>query len=208
MKAAILVPELEELFAEPWPEEARAVLPAAGVEVGEATPIWISILAWAALAAIGELHEAADPEPEVAKCFDRLRLREVVAEALEAVGVSAERRWQTAARVRASFAHARFGAEARPEAGRKSAAPFSWLHDADVAWLIGVHEHEGARYFDKSSFERLLWWMSLSELLSIVGVDGARRAELISALERRLAARSRAAAKAGYRVEALLFEGE
>ena len=35
-------------------------------------------------------------------------------------------------------------------------APFSWLHDPDMAWLIGVHSYEGVRYFNKELFEQLL----------------------------------------------------
>jgi hypothetical protein len=79
----------------------------------------------------------------------------------------------------------------------------SWIHDADVAWLIGVHEHEGVRYFFKEPFERLLWWMSLPAMLEIAAAPQPDP-EKLRLLERELASRMDAAKQAGYRVEEML----
>jgi hypothetical protein len=86
-------------------------------------------------------------------------------------------------------------------------APFSWLHDPDLAWLVGVHEHEGVHYMVKEPFETLLWWMSLRTLFTILGSPKIDP-DAIAALERRLKARMHAAAEKGYRVEALFESGE
>ena len=81
--------------------------------------------------------------------------------------------------MRASFAHAYaddgarpavLSAEARARRQKKptlpaAGGPFSWLHDPDVAWLIGVHRYQDAQYFVKEPFERFLWWMTLPALL-------------------------------------------
>ncbi|HEU5451644.1 MAG TPA: hypothetical protein VFU76_06650, partial [Terriglobales bacterium] len=102
--------------------------------------------------------------------------------------------------VRAAFAHA--GGAARPESAG-APVPLTWLHDAEVAWLIGVHEYEGVRYLVREPFERLTWWMALPALLDLAAEKIPSREE-IELLEQALRARVSAAEQAGYRVEALL----
>jgi hypothetical protein len=205
LRAALRVPALERHFAEPWPEEVHSVLPP-GKRPPLSKAIWATVLAWCALEAIGSLHDPAHPEPAAAVLFESLRLREPMAEAFAAAGLAGEERWQAAARVRAAFAHeVRTGAEtAAPLSPR---VPFTWLHDPDVAWLLGVNEHQGARYFVKELYVQLLWWMAFRNLLALAAEPEPDRSAL-AALECTLTARLQAAAEAGYRVEALFdWEG-
>jgi hypothetical protein len=206
LSSALRVPQLERYFSAPWTEEARAVLPSVNNGRVPQLAIWSTILAWCALDALGEYHNPADPGPAAAALFDALRLREPMAEAFAAAGLHDEKRWRAAARVRAAFAHASLVSETDPKERPPGAAPFTWLHDPDVAWLVGVHEYQGTRYLVKESLERLLWWMALRRLLMIAQADKPD-VEAIRRLEHRLRARMNAAAESGYQVEALFEPG-
>ena len=201
IEAARRIPQLERLFSKPWPEEAHAVLPSAE-PAKDAAAIWGTVLAWAALRALGTLLRPGAPDRGAAKAFDQLRLRQPMAAAFSELGWTGEQRWQAAARVRATFAHTYFADGAR---GMPSAAsgPFTWLHDPDVAWLIGVHSYQDEQFLVKEPFESFLWWMALPSLLRLAEPQVADR-EAVSSLERQLEQSTRAAADAGYRVEALL----
>jgi hypothetical protein len=202
LQAALRLPAVESAFAQPWPEEARSVLPSRSVPPEMAIPIMGTVVAWCVLNALGGFASPGDPEPAATRLFDGLHLREAFAEDLEKLGLSGEECWRAAARLRASFAHAAWRPGAKLPRGR--AVPiFSWLHDPDVAWAIGVHEWDGSRYFIKEPFERLLWWMALPAILAILSAPVLDRKEL-RALEDQIEARVRAAADTGYRVEALL----
>jgi glycosidase len=205
LEAALHIPELEHYFAEPWPEEARSVLPTAGADPKAALPIWGAVLAWCAVHALGCLSDPQQPEPAALQLFDSMHLREAVADALTKLGLKDEERWRAAARLRAAFAHAGWapGAELLP--GRATAL-FSWVHDPDVAWIIGVHEWDSVRYFVKEPYERLLWWMALPALLQLAGKPQPGREGILN-LEQQIEARLRAAAAGGYRVEALFEAG-
>jgi len=201
LKATLHVPAVERAFSAPWSAEARAVLPNASATRAAAAPTWGCVLAWALLESAARAAAPSDPESYALALFDEGRLRQPVAEALEKLGVQGEDRWRASARLRFAFAHpwALYGAR-RAET---TPAPYAWLHDPDVMWLLGVHEHEGVRYFNKESFEQLLWWTALRPLIEIASkksVDSARAAEV----ERDLNERFRAAAAAEYRVESLL----
>ncbi|HWR35423.1 MAG TPA: alpha-amylase family glycosyl hydrolase [Clostridia bacterium] len=204
--AALKLPSLEHLFSTAWLEEAREVLPEVKDTPAQATCKWATILAWCAMDALGTLHDPADPEHAAAALFDALRLREPMAASFMTAGFTAEESWRAAARVRAAFAHA-FWVFQSDSTGPRGATPFSWLGDPDVAWFIGVHEHEGVKYFVKEQFETLLWWMSLRQMLAIVEEE-APDPRAVRALEEALRARALAASTEGYRIEELFESGQ
>jgi glycosidase len=202
LQAAMRVPELQKGFPHPWPDEAIKVLPS-DAEVEHAAAIWSTVLAWCTMQALGHLLSASAPDATSATEFDELRLREPMAEAFKAAGLESEERWRAAARVRSAFAHAQWGV-ATDRSAKATGAPFTWLHDPDVAWLIGAHEHEGIRYFNKEQYERLLWWMALRKLLALANNPDS---EQVRALQLQIEARMKSAAESGYRVEALFANG-
>ena len=202
LEAALRLPALEARFGTPWPEEARAVLPTAGSSAGHATAIWGTLLAWCVLEALGRACDPADPDRAAVRLFEALRLREPMADAFALLGLEGEQRWRAAARVRAAFAHAVWAPGAVALAARPAAA-YAWLDDPDVAWLIDKHEHQGAHYFRKEPFERMVWWMALRALLAIAAAPRPD-VEAARTLERAIAERLRAAEAAGWRVEAFL----
>jgi len=169
--------------------------------------IWGTILAWCALESLGRTCNPNDPEHAATDLFDALRLREQLAEDFSRLGFSGEDRWRAAARIRCSFAHRAWAPQPEP-ASAPFAAPLSWVHDPDVAWLIGVHEYQGVRYFIKEQYEELLWWMALPRLLQIAGKPTvavkAVGEPAVREVENALESRMRSALEAGYRVESLL----
>src|SRR5262249_30121761 len=155
---------------------------------------WSAVLAWCALeaiGAIGAMHDPENPNPAAAGLFDALRLRGPLAAAFAAQGLAGDEEWRAAARLRASFAHS-----------RQLRGPQPWIDDPDVAWAIGLHEHEGGRYLVKEHLERLLWWMALRELLDIAGMPRLEQ-ERLALVEEAISDRMKAAERGGYRVDAL-----
>jgi hypothetical protein len=223
VRAARGIAALEREFQSPWPVEAREVLPTAeagppGASRAAATApetpgaasaarsggaprtpraaLWGTVLAWCAVEAVARLSGPAGPAQTGVRLFDTLRLRRPMAEAFEVLGLDGEERWRAAARLRVSFAEAHRVAT-QPATG-VARIPGPRL-DPDVAWLIGVHEAQGTVYYVKEPFERLLWWLALPALLALAAEPLDRDA--VRALEREIAARARAAAEAGYRLD-------
>jgi hypothetical protein len=148
--------------------------------------LWGAVLAWSVMEAMAELLDEPSGPAAAAQLFDALRLRGPIAEAFAACGIEGEERWRAAARLRAVFAHAGV-----------ASAPYSWIHDPDVAWVLGVHQYEGVHYLVKEHFERLLWWMEFRRLLEVKGTEELR------SVEQEIRARMEVMAQAGYRVEEL-----
>src|SRR5579859_5805240 len=174
-----------------WPEEARAVLPVGEVPHQKAIAIWSMMLAWCAVDALGHLQNPTEHESASARLFDALRLRDPLGAAFAAAGLVDDERWRAAARLRASFAHSSL-----------VIAPFNWLHDPDVAWVVGIHKYEDVSYLVKEQFERLLWWMNLRALLEIAATQPPDVEKLLT-VQKQIKVRMLAAQDAGYRVETL-----
>jgi hypothetical protein len=183
--------ELEARLQSPWPSDARALFAGDAAALG-------ALLGWCALEALGRACDPANAAASAARLFDSLRLRGVLADAVGRLGLEGEERWRTAARVRVALAHAPSAAGARRVTAVRAPA-LDWIRDPDAAWLTGVHDYEGVRYFVKEPFERLVWWMALPALLDLAA-DTSPSPQAIRALERDIAASFEAAAAAGYRL--------
>jgi hypothetical protein len=173
-----------------WAAESCDVLPLGDFSGRQRIDVWSSVLGWCALEAIGHAYNPLEPEAAAEQLFDTLRLREPLAEAFALHGLSDDERWRAAARLRASFAHS-----SRP------VSPGSWIHDPDVAWLIGVHQYEGVSYVVKEHFEHLIWWMALRDLLDAASgpqLDHDRLVTITDEINRLL----RTVQEDGYRVDA------
>ena len=99
LRAALRLPEMEALFAEPWTVAARRVLPSGSPQL-TATAMWGPVLGWSALELLAESMDLKQPERTALDLFDRLRLREPFAQAFEALGFEGEEAWRAAARIK------------------------------------------------------------------------------------------------------------
>jgi glycosidase len=190
LDAAMNIVGLEIRFESPWPADVRALF-----EPRDAAALG-ALLAWCALEALGRLCDPVNPGGLGARLFDSLRLRGVLAAAEERLGLSGDECWRAAARVRVALAHAPAAAGVGPMPLVQTPVP-DWNHDPDAAWLTGINEHQGKRYFVKELFDQLVWWMALPSLIDLAAASPSPQA--IRALERDVAASIEAAAVAGYR---------
>lgn len=191
VETALRLPTLDRQGKALWPPEALSVLPLGHGEPSQVPVVWASVLAWIVVEAMGHRQKGTNSQATSLAIFDSLRLRQPLAEALGSVGAIGEEAWQGAAKVRALLAHS-----SRPT------AVATWIQDPDVAWLMGLHQHEGVSYVVKEQFERLLWWMALPLLIELARATRPDTEKIIAVREQ-IAARIEAMARSGYRVEAL-----
>lgn len=189
IETALKLPAIAKRTAGSWPDEAREVLPLGDSPHHRPVLIWSSVLAWEVIHAIGRHRDQAPPERAGVQLFDTLRLRQPLAELLNAAGAAGEEQWRGAARVRALLAHS-----SHPQ------ATYGWIQDPDVAWLMGVHQHEGVTYVVKEHFERVLWWMALPALIESAAGREPDQEEL-EAIRDQVMERIQSVEHGGYRVE-------
>jgi hypothetical protein len=167
------------------------------------------VLAWSVLELLAQSVNAENPERAALDLFDRLRLREPLAHAFEALGFEAEESWRVAARIKvALLIEAKVfvsAAPVYPPAAHPRIPILSSVlwQDADVRWLTGVHEAEGRSYFVKESYEELLWWLQLPTLCKLAAESVPERGA-IQEIGEAVSGAVEAAVSAGYSLDALL----
>ena len=131
LSAAMRIPVVETLFKEPWTAAARRVLPSPSPQM-TATAMWGPIIAWCALETLAESINAAKPEQVALDAFDRLRLRQPLAESFNALGFEGETGWRAAARIKVVLM-AEAEAVREAPAPQVSSAPASQSTEAKLA---------------------------------------------------------------------------
>ncbi len=197
LHALLTLPQVESAFSTPWPIAARSILPSRS-PIHNAGAIWAPALAWALFATLGESLDQANPGAPVLAAFDHFRLRHVLAEAFNALNFSGEDTWRAAARVRLAVVAPSTLESADDTSAVPGFPPQVWA-EGDVRWLTGVHDSGGATYFNKESYEQLLWWRALPALAT-VAKGTAPDATAVTQIEQSLMAAARAAERAGYRL--------
>ncbi len=99
LQASLRIPAIEGLFDGSWAVAARRVLPNPDPQ-RPSTAIWGPLLAWCVLQMLASSIDPDVPESTALDLFDRLRLREPLAQAFAALGLEGEESWRAAARIK------------------------------------------------------------------------------------------------------------
>ena len=195
--AAARLPDLENAFRRGWPQEARVVLPSHSPRQSAAL-VWAPVVGWCLIQALAEI---LPPNISPAEAFDQLYLRSALADAFQPLGLAGDDGYRASARIRLLITHP-LQTETRAEQ-----AGLDW-NDPDVAWLTGLHDAQGHRYFNKEAHEQLVWWIKLPRLLAVAekepAAKSAERRNAVREVEFQAEQATEAARKAGYRLDALL----
>ncbi len=114
LRATMRIPIVEALFPVPWTAAARRVLPSPSPQL-TATEMWGPIFAWCALEVLAESIDPDNPERLALDLFDRLRLREPLAQAFNALGFEGEEGWRVAGRIKVLLLVAASVGQPQPE---------------------------------------------------------------------------------------------
>ncbi|MGA2276237.1 MAG: alpha-amylase family glycosyl hydrolase [Terracidiphilus sp.] len=229
LRMAMSIPAVEALFPAPWPAAARRMLPSPSPQL-TATAIWAPVIGWCVLQLLAESIDVANAPHLALDLFDRLRLREPLAQAFASLGFEGEEAWRTAARMKVLLlteagagkpdeASAAKAVVFSPQANEQEVAevsdpveeapatsPLFWpalWHDADMRWLTGVHPAEGHDYLVRERYEELLWWLLMPSLLRMAGEAAPSRAA-IQAMAQAIQEALAAAEALHYRVDLLI----
>jgi hypothetical protein len=195
--AAAKLPALEHAFTHGWPSEARVVLPSYSPQTTAVT-VWAPVVSWALLRAFTDALPSAQNLGEV---FDHLYLRSALADAFHPLGLEGDAAHRAASRVRILLA------QTKETEGDLHQQPLPW-NDPDIVWLTGLHHAQDHRYFNKESYEQLLWWSVLPQLISIAEKDPAGKTAAAKQALRTIESENEdatiAAQTAGYRLDQML----
>jgi hypothetical protein len=168
------------------PAEAKAGEPAAsttekparGRLVAGAPAAWGTLLAWLFTHPLGAVQSPAEAGEVSRAWIDEWMLGRIIAGALQDMQLSEAEAWRCVGLVRILTRHhawwkpvpapeklaetAQLAAQSTPTA---AAVLRTWLSDRDVQAFISMNRYQDVLYYNKETFEELLWWMFVVAVL-------------------------------------------
>ena len=131
--------------------------------------IWGSLFGWCFVRCLGKVIQEADFDQQSRSWIDEWLLGKLMAGALADFGLSEGDAGRAVAVIKLLTTHQLWFEMQGPPDKRAYQVLQAALQDAEIQQLIQVNRWQGALWFNKESFERLLWWM-----LCLAVVDAQR----------------------------------
>jgi glycosidase len=191
--------------AEPEKDDYTAAIKEIQTGLGDELPIWSRVFGWAFVHAVGKLSDATNYDEQSRSWIDEWLLGRMIAGALREVGLDEIAAARAVVIIKRLTSHQHWFAAQGSEGAYETLEAL--LRDSEMQQLLGVNRYQGVLWFNKQSFERLLWWLLLLAAV-MISADPARTSNEVTediaacyGIVRRLRV---AAAESGYQVEKLL----
>ena len=175
LTAALYLPVLEDLLPSLAQTEYRPILRYLHLDPAEEAPglkglpegearLWGSLLCYLFTHLLGEV--TGSPEaPEVSRSWmDEWLFSKIIVRALGDLGVEEGETQRAISLIKILTAHQGWHSPfPQPHALLQN-----WLKDSEVQRWIGVNRYQGILWYNKESFEALLWWFFVTSLLDLL----------------------------------------
>ena len=198
--------------------DGRAALEYLHAGLDDSPLAWGTLWAWSFTHALGRIVDDVSFAQVARSWVDEWLLGRIIAGALQDMGASTEAADRAVLTVKFLISHQRWfaavtdsQAEGEGDEGTQMRSLLdTWLRDADVRQFIQVHRYRDVLWFNKESFEELVWWMLVVAVVQLLADPGRSETEVEDAVVYLYALATRlcqAAEASGYQVERLV-EGQ
>jgi hypothetical protein len=204
VSAILELPRLDARFAGVG-DGAQAAIREVQAGLPDSAATWGAMVGWAFVHALGKLGAAPDHAEQSRSWIDEWLLGRIIAATLRDMGADEQAANRSVAVIRQATSHQDWFAS--PDMEHTSQLVEALLGDREMQQLLGVNRYQGILWFDKTAFERLLWWMLLVAVVSLsadAGPEPAEAAATIGAAHATVRQLRDAADRAGYQIEKLL----
>jgi hypothetical protein len=179
-------PEYDQVlrFLHLKPVKSKEVSPGLdGLEKGS-LKVWGPLLSYLFIHEIGYIAGVSQPAEVSRSWIDEWLLGKIITRALMDLGLDEGEAWSDVSLVKIMTAHQGWWkpADEKSEALDPYTLLQTWLKDSEIQRWIGVNRYQGILWYNKESFEALVWWFFVGAILDIlaegpVGHDRSPEAE-------------------------------
>jgi hypothetical protein len=157
VETILQLPSLETRVPSPECAEALKYLDS---NLDDVAAIWGSIFGWCLARSLGKVVQEASFDQQSRSWIDEWLLGKLIAGALTDFGLSEGEAWRAVTVIKLLTTHQFWFEFKGPKEKLAYQVLEAALQDAEIQQLIQVNRWQGALWFNKESFERLLWWMT------------------------------------------------
>ena len=167
---------------------------------------WGTLLSWIFTHRLGEVITNINYGEISRAWIDEWLLGKIITKALIGLGLEDQISWRSVSLIKFLNSHQDWYERKLPKNQQAYHALQSWLSDHEIQQFLGINRYQGILWFNRESFEELLWWMFVIRLIKISAkVDKSDNVvdDILSCYEI-ITRLNKAAEASGYQVEALL----
>ena len=129
--------------------------------------VWGTLLSWLFVHDLGRAAVSVDAAQRSRSAIDEWLLGRIIAAALQDAGLDEMAAWRAVTTVRILTDHQDWFADLTPEAGFATRILSDLLSDDEVRRFLQINRHKDVLWFNKESFEQLLWWLAATAAVAI-----------------------------------------
>jgi hypothetical protein len=175
LEATLQLPILESRFPLPRSRKYKAAAKYLNAKLTDDPVIWGSLLGWLFTHALGQVVSELDFEQQSRSWIDEWLLGKIVASALNDLGLDEAAAWWAVTVIKLLTTHQSWFKVQAPKKKRAYQVLQSMLQDNEVQQFLQVNRYQDVLWFNKESFQQLLWWM-LSLAVVAISADPLRPA--------------------------------
>lgn len=126
---------------------------------------WATLFSWLFVHDLGKVSSPIHFEEQTRSWLDEWMLGRIITQTVQDLGVEQSASWRGVTIIKLLTSHQRWF----DQLGLKPAYQIleTWLQDSAIQNFLAINRYQGVLWFNKESFEDLIWWMMLVALLNI-----------------------------------------
>ena len=129
--------------------------------------VWGTLLTWIFTHRLGEATGSSDASEITRSWIDEWLLGKIIAGALIDLGLDERLSWRQVSLLKLMIAHQDWCQCLQEEEISPAQVLRRWLQDGEVRSYLGINRYQGVLWFNKESFDDLVWWLYLVSIMDM-----------------------------------------
>jgi glycosidase len=142
--------------------------------LSEKSPFWSPLLGWLFTHEMGSISSDAGQEEVSRSLVDEWLLGKILANTFIETGFDENEAWRKVSLVKILIGHQNWH-KPKQETDQAFHILQSWLRDGQIQQYLAINRYQGVLWFNKESFEDLLWWMFTVAAVDIASSEANER---------------------------------
>lgn len=159
LEAILQLPVLASRFSSPRSRKDEAAANYLTANLSDDPSVWGTLLGWLFTHALGQIVSESGFEQQSRSWLDEWLLGKIIASVLQDLGLDETAAWRAVAVIKLLTTHQRWFEAEVPGGKQAHQVLESWLKDGETQQFLQVNRYQGLLWFNRETFEQLLWWM-------------------------------------------------
>jgi hypothetical protein len=159
LEAIMKFPILSQLLEDSEDKTLKQAIQYLNQKLVENSLFWNPLLGWLFTHQLGSILTDLGQEEVSRSWVDEWLLGKILANTFSISGFDENEAWRKVNLVKILIGHQNWDKTAHQKKDRTYLILQSWLRDREVQTFVGINRYQGVLWFNKESFDDLLWWM-------------------------------------------------